>query len=399
MILPISRALIKLCVAPFLFLSIPRCVLAEETWVEVGYVVASVEGTGFGKDVALDGMTMVVCDWAYETNNDGRAYVFSWNGIAFEEDTVLVPDLQAASDTSFDGWAVAVDDETIVIAASGSNAAFVYVKDAGGVWSLQQELTPSDAGGSFGIAVAVHGDRIVVGANTARNIVGAAYVFERSGTSWNETKILRPNDNAGYQFGQDVDLEEDMIVIGAPGHTKSRGAVYVFALNDAHVWKETKIIVASDYTDGASFGYSVALSGSSIAVGSLSSGSAESNGRAYIYTGPDFDETALLQGDASGNDQFGHSVALFGDTAVVGASYHDSKNGATYIFQRPRKDYSWSQTAKLTSSVGNGEQLGYSVAISGDFVVTGASHSRFGDVYVFEEDVDTQTCVFRVECK
>jgi hypothetical protein len=200
-----------------------------------------------------------------------------------------------------------------VIGASSSNQAFVFVKDAERVWSLQQELTPSEnRGGFFGWAVAVDGDLIIVGAYRASNGVGAAYIFERSGTTWNETTTLTPSDNlASGSFGYYVDVEGDAIVVGAPGRNSSMGAVYVFALNATKVWEETKIVTASDGASGSrdQFGHSVALSGSSFAVGALMA----NTGKAYVYDGPDFDETKLLQGDATGNDWFGQSVALFGE--------------------------------------------------------------------------------------
>jgi hypothetical protein len=102
---------------------------------------------------------------------------------------------------------------------------------------------------------------------------------------------------------------------------------------------------------------------------------------AYVYTrssGPDsFTGTALLQGDTTGDDFFGYQVAIVGDTAVVGAPFHDNENGAAYVFKRDPADESWSQATKLTSSVSNGERLGDSVAISGDFVVAGAQFSTF----------------------
>jgi hypothetical protein len=401
MISPTRCSLRKLVLLALL--SILRSVVAEETWVEVGAVVASdaAEGGGyFGGAVAISGMTMVVGDPDYD-GQKGRAYVFSWNGTGFEQDAVLDP----KETTSFFGDAVAVDGGTIVVGAFGSDAAFVFVKD-GREWELQQRLTRSLEGG-FGIAVAVDGDRVVVGAYTANGFIGAAHVFERSGTkTWSETTILTPSDGANNgQFGYTVDVEGDAIVGGAPGRNSSMGAVYVFNLNaTSKVWAETKIMEASDGVSGDQFGYSVALSGTSFVVGAIRSNNL--NGSAYVYTGLDFEETKLIQGDATGRDRFGSSVALFGDTAVVGAPFHDGSDGAGYIFVRSGKDDSWSQTTKLTSSENNGEKFGWAAAISGDFVAAGAASSSLaadsaGAVYVFEveEDVKTRTCLFHILCK
>jgi hypothetical protein len=202
-----SRALIMWCVAPFLFLSIPRSVLGQsETWGVVASVVASdaSEGGGnFGEAVAVSvsGTTMVVGDWSYD-GQKGRAYVFSLNVDAFEEAAVLL----SKETTSFYGWAVDIDGETIVVGADGSDAAFVFVKN-GGEWPLQQKLNISVADGTFGKAVAVGGDRILAGAKSASSNIGAAYIFERSGTTWIETTILTPSDNVDNgRFGYAVDV-------------------------------------------------------------------------------------------------------------------------------------------------------------------------------------------------
>src|SRR5215208_580382 len=88
-------------------------------------------------------------------------------------------------------------------------------------------------------------------------------------------------------------------------------------------------------------------------------------------------EQSLLAGDGAANDRLGHSVAIDGDTAAVGAPGEDSGRGAVYLFTRTGD--SWTQTAKLTASDGAaGDQLGLSVAIEGDAIVAGAPDDDFG---------------------
>jgi hypothetical protein len=153
------------------------------------------------------------------------------------------------------GYDVDIDGDTIVVGASDSSAAFVFVKGEGGWkiqanmiaafafvkgeggWTLQAKLTPSDGGSGFGWSVAVDGDRIVVGSPFANGNVGAAYVFERSGTSWKQTDLLTSSDSAaGGIFWTSVDLEGDAIVVGAYGRNKNKRAVYLFTLNGATLW-------------------------------------------------------------------------------------------------------------------------------------------------------------------
>jgi hypothetical protein len=385
MILP-TRA--KLNWVLFLFFAIPRSVLGE--WLEVGSVVSS-DGQrkgDFGSAVALSDTTMVVGDPVYNNggNGLGRAYVYSLVNSSIVEEVQVLDAGEYALDF---GYAVDIDGDTIVIGAYGSNEAFVFVKDGVGGWSLQAKLTPSVADGDFGFAVAVDGDRIVVGARHL-NRYGKAFVFERNDMSWSETQLLENGAIDGL-FGSALDLEEDTLVVGAYGRNQSKGAVYVFAFNDVNgEWDETHFIEASDADYDHQFGYSVALSGSRILVG------ATNEAKAYVYTGPGFEETVVLQGDAAGDDGFGYSVALFENTVVVGAPLHDSENGATYVFRA--EGNSWSQATELTSSESAGEKLGGAVAISGLVVVAGAIQSDIaeplhaGAVYVFlgeeEEDDD-----------
>jgi hypothetical protein len=197
------------------------------------------------------------------------------------------------------------------------------------------------------------GDLIVVGAPFANDQIGAAYIFQRSGTTWNETMTLTPiGDAANGVFGYAVDVEGDAIVDCAPYAPymdSITGAAYVFALNaTTNVWVQTESIQASDGANNDQFGYSVALSGGSVVVEAPFANSF--NGTAYVYDGLAFEETKLLEGNATACDFFGWSVAIFEDTVVVGALRHDR---ACHIFKRSRKDDSWSQATKLTSSENN----------------------------------------------
>jgi hypothetical protein len=89
--------------------------------------------------------------------------------------------------------------------------------------------------------------------------------------------------------------------------------------------------------------------------------------------------------DGATNDQFGTSVAMDGDTLVVGAPIKDSGAGAAYVYTRTANE-TWTQTSKLTASDrSNGDGFGASVAIDGDTIVVGASgdDSGAGSIYLF----------------
>ncbi len=104
-------------------------------------------------------------------------------------------------------------------------------------------------------------------------------------------------------------------------------------------------------------------------------------------------ETKITASDAAEFDQFGHSVAISGDTAIVGALLNDDageNSGLVYIFDRNQGGAdNWGQVLKLTASdAAAGDQFGFSVAISGDTAIVGAllnddAGSQSGSVYIF----------------
>jgi hypothetical protein len=199
-------------------------------------------------------------------------------------------------------------------------------------------------------------------------------------------------------FGQSVSVNGTVAVVGSPGDEVTTGAAYVFvksAADDAKIL-QTARLTASDGQPGDVFGYSVSISGDTIVVGAQ--GVNTSQGKAYVFVKPptgwvDMTETAqITASDGRGNDQFGISVAISGNTIVVGSPNHDvgsnSEQGAIYLFAEPPGGWiDMSQTAQLTASDGTEKSgLGYSVSASGNAVVGGAA--GVGAVYVFVEPQD-----------
>ena len=167
---------------------------------------------------------------------------------------------------------------------------------------------------------------------------------------------------------------------------------------------ETAKLTASDGAADDSFGTSVAVSGDTVVVGApLDSGASAGQGSAYVFVEPgggwvSATETAkLTASDASVDDAFGHSVAVSGDTVVVGAWFDNvgpnANQGSAYVFVEPGGGWvSATETAKLTASDGAGnDRLGQSVAASGDTAAVGAYFDNIGtsadqgSAYVFVE--------------
>ena len=330
-------------------------------------------------DLAAEaGDTQVRLTWDDPVN----ASITKYQVFQFPESIKLISDDRADDDEL--GWSVAVDGDTLVIGALGDDpdntgAAYVFTRDPEGwvqvgklIAENRLEDDAKDAG--FGHAVAVHGDTIVVGAyeenhpdppNVDMGDVGAAYVFTRPATGWadmTETARLTASDAAANdEFGTSVAVHEDTIVVGAPEEdTGARGSAYIFT-RPANGWADmTETATLIGQSDGDRFGRSVAVHGDTVVVGAHEVGD-NYRGEAYVFTKSaatgvwdDWDKKKanvatgrLTASDRATNDKFGYSVAMDGDTIVVGALYHDyddpdnntdddvSNSGAAYVFIKP----------------------------------------------------------------
>ena len=260
----------------------------------------------------------------------------------------------------------------------------------------------------FGRRVAVFSDTAVVGAssdnNAGGNRAGSAYVFVQSGDVWTgQAKLSASDAAAGDYFGDSIALAGDTVVIGAPWDTHASavnaGSAYVF-VRTGGVWTEQAKLIASDASASDNFGYSVALSGDTVLIGANGdAGSGAHTGSAYVFvrsSGIWTQEAKLTASDAAADDWFGTSVSLSGDTALIGSYLNDDacpgnvncNSGSAYVFVR--SGTVWTQQAKLTASdAATFDVFGYSVAISGDTAVVGAFRDDHaggidaGSAYVF----------------
>ncbi|MFZ5859107.1 MAG: integrin [Chloroflexota bacterium] len=360
-----------------------------------------------------------------KASNTGASDEFGYS-VAISGDTVVVGAYNE------DSSATGVNGDQNDNSAINSGAAYVFTR-SGTIWSQEAYLKASntEAGDNFGFSVAIDGDTIVVGAhgedsnspivngNQTDNSTpgsGAAYVFTRSGTTWSQQAYLKSATILrADMFGYSVAISRDTIVVGAYGEdsmstgvnstfTKKAslsGAAYVFTRSGI-TWSQQAYLKASNTELGDYFGWSVAVSGDTVVVGafgedSLAAGvngdqtdnSAGSSGAAYIFTrdGTTWSQQSYLKASNTGaSDYFGFSVAIDGDTVVIGAEYEDSgasgvngdesndlaaESGAAYVFTRDGT--TWNQQAYLkASNTGASDQFGSLVAISGDTVVVGA---------------------------
>ncbi len=287
--------------------------------------------------------------------DSGAAYVFLRDGTNWVQQAYLKASNAGAGDLF--GWKVAVSGDTVVVgaynedsnatgvngnqannSAINSGAAYVFVRD-GTNWSQQAYLKASNtgAGDYFGVSVANSGDTLVVGADYEKSTAtgvngnqsdnsliesGAAYVFVRDGTNWSQQAYLKASntdglghlipDQPGDDFGRSVATLGDTVVVGAQGEASNAtgvnanqsdnsvpvaGAAYVF-VRSATNWSQQAYLKPSNPRELGEFGISVAISGDTVVVGAdgdfsnatgvngeQSNANAPFSGSAYVFTG------------------------------------------------------------------------------------------------------------------
>jgi hypothetical protein len=347
--------------------------------------------------------------------------------VAISGDTLVVGAPEESSD------ATGINGDQMNNKADLAGAAYIFVRN-GGIWTQQAYLKASNTGSAdrFGSFVAISGDTVVVGApledskatgvngdqnNNSAGDAGAAYVFVRSGGTWTQQAYLKASNTENQdEFGISVSISGETAVVGAFQEDSSAtgingdqadnsapraGSAYVF-LRSGATWTQQAYLKASNTEAGDGFGDAVAISGDTVVVtavsedsnatgvnGDQSDNSANDAGAAYVFarSGVTWAQQAYLKASNTGfGDAFGRSVALSGDTAVVGAFFEDSdatgvdgdqgdnsadNSGAAYVFAR--SGVTWTQQAYLkASNTDAGDGFGFSVGISGELVVVGA---------------------------
>jgi hypothetical protein len=281
---------------------------------------------------------------------------------------------------------------------------------------LSGSLTIGSSSDNFGRAVSLDGDRILIGTpgedppSGATN-AGVAYIFDLSGSTWNETQILSGSLAAGStadNFGRAVSLDGNRALVGAyqedPDGLTNAGVAYIFDLSGS-TWVETQLLSGSLASSSDNFGFSVSLDGDRCLIGANfedPAGGDVNAGVAYIFdlSGSTWVESQILSGSlgsgGSSSDQFGYSVSLDGDRCLIGALNEDpagaaTNAGAAYIFDLVGS--TWTETQVLTGSlpaVDVDDKFGESVSLDGDRAIVGAPQedltggTRAGVAYIFD---------------
>lgn len=281
------------------------------------------------------------------------------------------------------GLSAGGDGDTLAIGAPGgfpSPLVDVYVR-AGASWSLQAQLVSPDNDPSdfFGDAVAVDGERIVVGAPDRLSASGAAHVFVRSGASWTREATLRASDPAGNaRFGDAVAIDGNTIVIGALGFSQSRGAVYVFVRSGGSWVQQQRLTLANGNVNDR-LGLAVGIDGDSMIAGAPGrDGLVTDQGAAYIWrrSGVTWTlESTLVRNSPASGDRLGSAVDIGADVAVVGAPDAEAAGAAEagVVMTWQRAAGGWQAQPELESlETSTGAQFGSALALDGARLLIGA---------------------------
>ena len=360
----------------------------------------------FGASVSIDGdyaLAGMPFDGDSRGEDVGSVYVFKADGGTWSQQAKLNASDATAGD--FFGIDVAIEGDLAVISAAGdddlgdrSGAAYIF-RFNGARWIQEAKLRARDgsSGDQFGSAVAISGNRVLIGAYTENangDNAGAAYVFRYTGSVWvQEAKLTASDGEANQFYGLVLAISGDRAIVGAGGSffTRRVGAAYVYRLIGAS-WGEEVKLEASNGANSDGFGDTVAIDGERILVG------ADGKAAAYVfnYNGSEWVEDDIIIGSSTrGRDRFGSAVALDGDIAIVAAVSDDEQAnaaGAVYVFQRFNEE--WIQRHLIRASNAMEEfYFGNDISVSEGRVIIGAEgrFPQYGGAYVYDLELVTST--------
>lgn len=314
---------------------------------------------------------------------------------------ILLIGTPVAAQVSF-GAAVAVGQGEVFVGEPDNEiepgAVYVYRADSAGWDQVQRLAQPGTVrNDGFGRALAVQGDRLLVGADGAET----AHLFRRDGTTWVHELALAPPGLTGSSFGAAVALAEGLIAVGAPDAYDGQGAVFVrqYAGDATGSWWELRG-EGGDQPEG--FGAALALQADRILVGAPgyvgdlfllgALGMEAPTGAAYVFERRDdgWERVERLSGEIVGEGAiFGYSVALRGDEAAVGAVGASSTAGAVQLFRRDPEGDGWSPAGRVVPfDAAPGAFFGAALALAaGELLVGSPGRSNMeGRLYRFRRE-------------
>lgn len=373
------------------------------------------DGDTFGSAVVVSDDVAVIAALEDDDHgsDSGSAYVFRFDGIGWSEEQKLLAS-DGVSDDQF-GYSLSVSSTVAVVGApwdddNGSRSGSVYVfRYDGSVWMEEQKLLATDgvADDQFGYAVSVYGNVIIVGARGADAgngpYSGAVYVYRFNGLAWVlEQKIIASDGASVDCFGDAVSLSGNSAIVGAPASDDNgvnSGSVYVFVFDGTN-WTEQQKLIASDGAGGDYLGRAISVSGNAMVVGAYYDDDNGSNsGSAYVFRFDGsswYEECKLLASNGMQDDEFGSTVSIWSDVAVVGARFNDEMgrdSGVAYVYYFDGSI--WTETMLHAPDAYRRDEFGSAVAIGINGILAGACQEDpgpldAGSAYIFEYESSGQ---------
>lgn len=346
----------------------------------------------FGFSVSLFQNYLVV-GAPYQTVNgnvqQGAAYVYFYNGSSWNE----MQKLLATDGTSGDrfGYAVSIYNEFILVGApsvigltTGSTYFFSLV---GNAWTQLQKLSSSQTLISgFGSAISIFENYAIIGAPYG-SLTQAAYLFSYSGGLWTQIQSFSPSSQylGAPDFGFSVAIFNTTLAIGAPYYgtssSPSQGLVFLYELSQSS-WSQVQMIQGNT---GNALGYSLSLNDQFLLIGAPGASNAEGSIFIYNNNGNSWNVQQRIK-SPNNTPLFGQAVTVYKQEIVIGSPYDNSNQGGAYRYDINSQNF-WTERMEFYSPSGGSQNFGFAVSLYGDFVLVGSpgdSNYR-GSIYIFNQ--------------
>ena len=345
----------------------------------------------FGTAVTLTGTRAFVGEPRGAT--PGSVHVYQRTGATWR----VAGKVAAPNGTANDGFgaSVAADGNHLLVgrlglpnaADSGRGAVEAFRREANGAWTHVGTITTSvRARAGFGAAIVVRGDRAMIGAPGEGG--GVVYEYRYANGAWSTAGTIKP-DSQGVadRFGQAIAMDADHLVVGAPGRSTSRGAVYVYRPADGG-WTQNAMVISARGADNARLGSSLLLSGKRIVAGApgalvLPGQGGGSVGLAAVFEYSDIAEIWRERRNFTPYDysgaRFGTSLGASGNELWVGAPGAERGTGRIYTMRQDREGNWLAMQALDVPGVEPGATFASSFAMSGDHAVVGMPSDGGGE--------------------
>ncbi len=305
----------------------------------------------FGRSVSLSNDTIAIGAFGADNgvNNSGLVYVYVFDGANWNlQQTLSQSDID---DSDRFGVSVSLENDLLLVGADentmNNGSAYIFER-SGSAWTQIQKLTASDGllNDRFGSTVSMHGNYIAINAYREDSLVtdsGAVYVFENVNGTWMEIQKLKDSTPATFDnFGIALDINEDFIIIGQPGHdngaSENAGLVSIYE-NINGTWALSDEILPSNTASFDAFGSDVNLENRTLFIGAANNDINGPNfGMTYIYTyknGAWVEDQFFQSSDADADDDFGRRIIAKDRTAIISGLLEDPRGitdqGSIYI--------------------------------------------------------------------